>query len=120
MRVREETKTGTRPVKPLLREWADLWQLDKVIYPERLQVDAEMSSAQLGDKISSHFAPKGWKPYNLRHAYARRCMEKGLRPDLAAKLMGHSLQIHLNCYRAWITESEYLAMVDEILNRDGN
>jgi integrase len=42
------------------------------------------------------------KPYNLRHAFALRLLDKGVSADLGARLMGHSLQVHQSTYQRWI------------------
>jgi integrase len=47
-------------------------------------------------------AGEGLVPYSCRHGYALRAHQVAeLSPRVAASLMGHSLQTHLNHYGAW-------------------
>ncbi len=96
-------KTGKRFVYPLYPEWADDWKLKEVNLPE---LDLNYSNAKLGSKVSGWFYDRKvpFKAYDLRHCYARRCFEFGLAPDWSAGLMGHSLSVHLNTYRAKLGE----------------
>jgi integrase len=111
--VEDPTKTGKRFVYPVFPEWASLWELNQPIWPDLkgLQdVDRyAWDNTILGTRVSKWFNRFGipFTPYGLRHAYARRCFECGITPDLAAKLMGHSLVVHTKIYRAWIEEQTY-------------
>jgi len=42
------------------------------------------------------------RPYALRHAYALRLLSAGVPPELGARLMGHSVQMHTQTYQRWI------------------
>ena len=109
IRVRDSAKTGARPVGPVLPEWAERWNLKNPVYPEAITLSEQMDNAKLGDKITAYYGRSmPWSAYNLRHCYARRCALRGIDPDVAAKLMGHSLITHLQVYRAWIGEKVYL------------
>jgi hypothetical protein len=46
-----------------------------------------------------------WKIYNLRHAWAVRTMALGMKDHLAAKEMGHSVEVHQRIYQAWIDDT---------------
>lgn len=121
IRVGEDTKTGYRAVKPLYPEWAEQWGLHEVSYPIRGRekiLKGELSNAKYGQLVKHHFYKKVPFPaYNLRHAYARRGIELEIPPDVLAKLMGHSLEVHLAVYRSWVGESVYLNLVDKALSR---
>ncbi|MCU0551931.1 MAG: hypothetical protein MUC48_21550 [Leptolyngbya sp. Prado105] len=118
LRVRSRTKTGSRPVKALYPEWAEQWNLSEVIYPSRIQITEETSNQRLGQAVSTWFTShSSFTAYNLRHAYARRCVHLGITPVVAARLMGHSLQVHEQVYQAWIGESVFLDAVDRALER---
>lgn len=115
IRIRESTKTGSRAVLPLHEKWAIDWQLDQVIYPSRVKLNTA-SSSQLGNRVTNGINRKiEFRCYDLRHCYARRCAELGIQPYEAAKLMGHSTQVHENVYRAWIGEKAVLDRVRGIL-----
>ena len=46
--------------------------------------------------------------YNLRHAYALRLFHKGISSDIAARLMGHSEQVHRRDYKRWYDTKDIL------------
>ena len=114
--VGDETKTGRRIVYPLYPEWAEKWELDKVKLPN---FQANHSNARLGTKVADEFRDRKipFHAYDLRHCYARRCFEFSLPPDLAAGLMGHSVSVHINTYRAWIDRATYRRAYDALINR---
>lgn len=112
-------KTGARTVTPVLQEWAIAWDLGNPVYPRNLTFSESHPLDRLGGKITAGYARRGLpSPYNVRHAFARRCLEQDLEPSLGAKLMGHSITTHTNIYRAWIEEDVYLDAVERKLKRD--
>lgn len=107
VRVAEATKTGSRFIWPLYPEWADGWRLGERANPP-LQNIEEYTNPQLGTKTSKFFERWGkLQSYDLRHCYARRCLEFGFAPEFGAKLMGHSPETHCRVYRRWIDEKTY-------------
>lgn len=110
------TKTGDRIVYPLYPEWAEAWELDKMKLPE---FQKSHSNAALGTKMAGEFRDRNipFRAYDLRHCYARRCFEFSLPPDMAAGLMGHSVAVHLETYRAWIDRATYRRAYDALINR---
>jgi integrase len=46
----------------------------------------------------------GFRPYDLRHAYALRLMRYHVDFSIAAVMMGHTVDIHMSTYRKWIGE----------------
>ena len=114
--VGDETKTGRRIVYPLYPEWAEAWELDKVKLPN---FQTKHSNASLGTNVADAFRRRGipFHAYDLRHCYARRCFEFALPPDMAAGLMGHSVQIHIKTYRAWIDKATYRRAYDALIHR---
>lgn len=118
--VPDTNKTKSeRFVYPLYPEWAEAWKLDIKKLPNIQQQGA--SNAKLGTKVSGEFYDRKlpFKPYDLRHCYARRCFEFRLSPDMAAGLMGHSVQVHIQTYRAWIDRATYRRAYDALINRAG-
>ena len=109
-------KTGERFIYPLYPEWAERWNLQEMRLPD---IDPNFSNAKLGTKVSGWFYDRKapFRAYDLRHCYARRCFEFGLAPDWAAGLMGHSLAVHLQTYRAWIDEATYRKAYELVINR---
>lgn len=117
--VPDTNKTKTeRFVYPLYPEWAESWMLDIKKLPNIQQLES-LSNARRGAKVSGEFYDRKipFKPYDLRHCYARRCFEFSLPPDLAAGLMGHSIQVHIQTYRAWIDRGTYRRAYDALINR---
>jgi integrase len=114
-----ENKTRLeRFVYPLYPEWAEVWSLGERRLPQLNNLRA-LSNARLGGKVSGEFYDRKlpFKPYDLRHCYARRCFEFSLPPDLAAGLMGHSVQVHLQTYRAWIDRQAYKRAYESLIQR---
>ena len=101
--VAEATKTGFRTVVPLPREWVERWRLrDRRLRPGQDQ-RPDAVSKWLSKELRRQGLP--WRPYALRHAFARRLWEQGgSRLDLytAARLMGHTPIQHAKVYRAHI------------------
>ena len=95
--IHDKTKTGTRRVTPCPSPWIERFALRDLPRPTQ-------SAATLSKIFNAALARDGVtvKPYNLRHAYALRLMTKGVSADLAARLMGHSLQVHQSTYQRWI------------------
>jgi integrase len=107
LRVLEDTKTGERLAYPLYPEWADTWNLSNVIYPPMSQNHDRGRTP--GQRVARWFwaSKLGFRAYDLRHSYARRCFEFDIPTNRAAKLMGHEESIHCRTYRAWIDEKYY-------------
>ncbi len=111
VRVSDTRKTGGRAVLPLLEVWADRWDLaDKPILSWNLE-----HAQGISHNLRMLLKRRGWNftRYAFRHCWARRCASKGISASVAARLMGHSPEIHERTYRAWISESEWLGMFRE-------
>jgi integrase len=114
VRIAKDTKTGERLVYPLYPQWGTSWKLDKVIFPK-------LSRRTADNLIPQWFRNRniGFRPYDLRHCYARRCFEFDIPTNRAAKLMGHSEDIHVRAYRAWIDERYYRQKFEQDIFGDG-
>ena len=97
IRVADATKTGTRQVTPCPSAWIERFALRDL--PRPTQAPHTLAKV-FGDALDR--AGVTIKPYNLRHAYALRLMDHGVPAELGARLMGHSLQVHLQTYQRWI------------------
>jgi integrase len=95
--VHDKTKTGSRRVTPCPSAWIKRYGLRDLPRPKQ---SAQTLGKVFNDALDR--AKVDIKPYNLRHAYALRLMSKGVAADLAARLMGHSLQVHQTTYQRWI------------------
>lgn len=116
-----DTKTGKRFVYPVPKEIPKDWALNIESCPPIAHLSnpsENWSWARLGHKVSRYFTRSNipFNAYSLRHSYARRCFESGLRPDLAAKLMGHDMKLHLTTYRSFWEESTYRKEYENTLN----
>lgn len=93
----DATKTGSRRVTPCPSAWVSSWSLRDLPRPVQ---SAQTLTKAFNDALDRDGVTI--KPYNLRHAYALRLMSHGVSADLAARLMGHSLQVHQATYQRWI------------------
>jgi integrase len=99
-------KTGPREVWPFHPEWFYDMQCHRPLIPK---IKLDRSTVLLGNSISSYFRIETesrvrmpFQPYDLRHRYAVRLCEYGLETALAAKQMGHGLDVHTTIYYKWI------------------
>ena len=95
-----KTKTGSRTVIPLHPEWVDQFDLHARFHRPLAR---QRCSTWLNHKREAMGLL--WTPYSLRHAYAGRLWRLGgseLDIFAAARMMGHSVDVHLKTYRDWI------------------
>lgn len=100
-----EGKTGERIVQALYPEWVELWQLQKI---QRPKVTAK-TYREYGERTSRQFTRYHipFSPYDLRHAWAiRASITFGLPDTIAAKMMGHSVQVHHETYHRWLSQAQ--------------
>ena len=95
-------KTGARKVPPLYPEWIEQFNLRHKQLP---QVTGKNNRA-LGSRVSAAFRryKLPFRPYDLRHCWAVRSLRFGAEVSLAARRMGHSVDMHTRTYQAWISE----------------
>lgn len=110
LQVPDGTKTGFRTVVPLMPEWVDRFDLSNPVYREE-RISRRNPDTGRHDQVAQYLYKEKrrlgipWRPYSLRHAYAARLWrEGGSRLDIgtAAALMGHTVKIHMQTYRAHI------------------
>ena len=114
--VPDETKTGYRTVVPLERDWVDLFELRS----ERRRVKVSKAPDSTAQWLFYHRKKVGfpYKPYALRHSYAWRLWHVGgAKLDIftAARLMGHSVEVHERTYRKWIQPHTIAVRAEEAL-----
>lgn len=112
LEVPDETKTGHRLVFPMQGSLS----FELLAAPCFPRIKYDRSNYLLGGAISNKFNVKkvGFRPYDLRHAYARRGYELGFPPEFLARSMGHSYDIHCRIYKAWMDESSDLKLYQAI------
>lgn len=93
-------KTGDRVVWPIWPNWFEDLELKR---PHRPNISGPDNSA-LGNRVTHAF--KRYKipfsPYYLRHAWAVRAIGQ-LDVSLAARWMGHSVEVHTRIYQHWLS-----------------
>lgn len=108
-------KTGSRTSFALPVEWIERWDLTTKRLPT---IDFGRSNQVVGASMSRHLRAAGapFKPYDLRHAFAVRTIyNPKISPSIAAKSMGHSLQVHNQIYQKWFDASGMEALQAELL-----
>jgi len=109
-------KTGSRTSIGLPAEWISRWDLTTKRLPD---IDYGRSNQVVGAAMSRHLraAQATFKPYDLRHAFAVRTIyNPNISPSIAAKSMGHSLQVHNRIYQKWFDASGMEVLQAQLLN----
>ena len=111
-----EGKTGDRIAYPCYGKGWDIDISDRVLPRMRFE---NYSHNKIGSKVGEGFRELklGIRPYSLRHSFARRMFEQGYSSRLAAKSMGHSVQIHEKVYSAWWGQDAYDRVFRETRDR---
>jgi integrase len=109
-------KTGPRNSVALPAEWIERWDLTTKRLPA---IDLDRSHKEVGTVMRLPFRRAGvsFQPYDLRHAWAVRAIySPQINASVAAKSMGHSLQVHNAIYQKWFDASGMEALQAELLN----
>jgi integrase len=107
------TKTGARVQCGFMPEWVERFRLTDIpVYGS----DGK-DNATKGQNISRWFNAHGvpFHPYDLRHAWAVRCIHLGIDDTTAAKMMGHSTAVHQKTYQHWITSRDLKQVVQRAI-----
>lgn len=118
--VRETTKTGHHEVWPFYPEWVERFDLANGELPN-VNTDLTTTTLQrVGQQVTTQFRRYQipFSPYDLRHAWAVRTILMGLPDAVAAKMMGHSVQVHNRTYHRWMTHRDQQAAVQTALARN--
>ena len=107
--IGDATKTGSRRVRACPGSWVTRFSLHDLTRPTQ-------SPQHLAKAFNDALDRDGVtiRPYTLRHAYALRLMSRGITPDLGARLMGHSLQVHQQTYQRWIEADRIQRALDGV------
>jgi integrase len=105
-------KTGGRKVFPCDRSLVERWHIEEI---DRPPVTGR-THADLGHRVSTQFRRYGlpFRPYDLRHCYARRLHEAGATSHFASRMMGHSIKVHEAVYAAWWGFDSYQQQYDRL------
>ncbi|MEM1239584.1 MAG: site-specific integrase [Cyanobacteria bacterium P01_H01_bin.26] len=118
--VRETTKTGHHEVWPFYPEWVERFELTQGDLP-KVNTDLTTTTLQrVGQQVTTQFRRYKipFSPYDLRHAWAVRTILMGLPDTVAAKMMGHSVQVHNRTYHRWMTHRDQQAAVQTALTKN--
>lgn len=117
--VQETTKTGLHDVWPFYPEWVEQFNLRQVSLPPVTTDLSRTTLQRVGQQVSTQFRRYQipFSPYDLRHAWAVRTIHMGLPDTVAARMMGHSVQIHNRTYHRWISRRDQQAAVTAALSR---
>lgn len=118
--VRETTKTGRHEVWPFYPEWVKRFDLLNGELP-KINTDLGTTTLQrVGQQVTTQFRRYQipFSPYDLRHAWAVRTILMGLPDAVAAKMMGHSVQVHNRTYHRWMTHRDQQAAVQTALAKN--
>ncbi len=122
IRVLPTTKTGEHQVWPFHPKWVDYFGLynlgkDPTLLP-KINKDLKSTTLQyVGKRITDQFKRYNLKikPYDLRHAWAVRTILYDLPDSVAARMMGHSVNVHTQTYHHWITKRDQQKAVNNAL-----
>ncbi|BAY22464.1 hypothetical protein NIES2100_22270 [Calothrix sp. NIES-2100] len=115
----EGTKTGERScgIPPLHPHWVELFDLKNVKFPYN---EGTLSNKTAKVHIRFRVANLGFRPYELRHAYAIRGHRLQVPIKTMADYMGHTVQEHTKTYQRWMNEDANLAIYREVvIHRQG-
>lgn len=122
LQVPDETKTGFRTVIPLYPEWVDLFDLrNPQQRPASIRVEPRPDEASQWLYRAAKKQGISYRPYALRHAYAARLWRAGgseLDIFTAARLMGHSIEQHVQTYRAHIDPNRIAVAAEDAIARN--
>lgn len=108
-------KTGPRTIPPLHPEWVQEFNLRE----KRLPKVRARNHSQAGVRVSGYFKRHNlpFKPYDLRHCWAVRSLRYEIHVSLAARRMGHSVDVHTKIYQAWIADEIDQSSYEQAINR---
>ncbi len=108
------TKTGERScgIPPLYPQWIELFDLKNV----KLSISkSTLSNKTAKIHVKFRTAKIGFKPYDLRHAYAIRGHRLRVPIKTMADYMGHTVQEHTKTYQRWMNEAANLEIYKEVV-----
>ncbi|NJN14007.1 MAG: integrase, partial [Richelia sp. RM1_1_1] len=113
------TKTGERScgIPPIYPHWVELFDLKNIRFP---QSGGTLSNKTALIHIKFRTISIGFKPYDLRHAFAIRGHRLRIPIKTMADYMGHTVQEHTKTYQRWMDEDTNLQIYQEVvIHRSG-
>jgi integrase len=114
--VKDGTKTGYHRVHPFYPEWFDAWNLADVQVPSCTGKNNSALGNRVTHALKRYELP--FQPYDLRHAWAVRTIAFKVPTTLAARMMGHSVDVHEKIYQQWITEDFEAQVIQRLMEGD--
>ena len=118
----KDGKTGGRIIYPFLPDWYEKFALYRPMLPFCKNLTTR-SNSYLGKLIHERLLDVGFcdagieKIYDLRHAWAVRCIYLGVPDKIAADQMGHSVAIHVKTYQRWISKEIHRKEFERVRDR---
>jgi integrase len=100
-------KTGPRQASALYPEWVTQWNLIEGSPPDLSYSEFQAYGSQVVHQFNRYGLP--FVPYDLRHAFAVRCIKFEIPVSIAARMMGHSVAVHTKTYHRWLSAAEQKA-----------
>lgn len=115
----EGTKTGERScgIPPLHPHWVQLFDLKNVKLP---YTGGTLSNKTAKIHIRFRNTHIGFRPYDLRHAYAIRGHRLRIPIKTMSDYMGHTVQEHTRTYQRWMSEDANLEIYKEVVIQKQN
>lgn len=114
--VKDGSKTGYHRVHSFYPEWFEAWDLANVNLPNCTGKNNEALGNRVTHAFKRYEIP--FHPYDLRHAWAVRTIGFKLPTTLAARMMGHSVEVHERIYQQWITEEFESQVIQKLMEGD--
>jgi integrase len=105
LEILSDTKTGARVTWAFMPEWVEKFGLLTIPEYESKGKDNSTRGQNISRWFHAHKVP--FHPYDLRHAWAVRCIHLGLADTIAAKMMGHSVAVHQQTYQNWLQGRDF-------------
>jgi integrase len=105
VQILEPTKTGERVSYSFKPEWVEKFRLAEIHEAKSRGKDNSTKGQNIARWFHRHHIP--FPPYNLRHAWAVRCIHMNVSDTISAKMMGHSVAVHQKTYQHWLQNRDY-------------
>jgi len=106
-------KTGPRQTSALYPEWVNEWDLLNGSPPNFTYDEFRDYGRRVSHQLARYDLQ--FHPYDLRHAYAVRCIKFDIPVSIAARMMGHSVMIHTKTYQRWLSAAEQKAVYQKAI-----
>jgi integrase len=108
-------KTGPRQTSALYPEWVEEWNLLNGGAPNLSYPEFQQYGSQTVHQFARYKIP--FVPYDLRHAFAVRCIKFDISASIAARMMGHSVAVHTKTYQRWLSAAEQKAVYQKAITQ---